>query len=54
MAKPLIVNSEQMVRDVAHERTQRVIAQFRSAIRPIYRSGSRDLLTHVGTCTTII
>jgi hypothetical protein len=47
----LLVSSEQMVRDEAHRRSQAVIAQFRNAIRPIYRYDGKPLPVHVGTCT---
>jgi hypothetical protein len=53
MEKSLITTTEAMVRDVAHERAQLVIAKFRTSIRPIYRSAPKTLLTHVGTCTLL-
>lgn len=48
-----IKSSEQIVRDEAHLRAQEVIRQFRTAIRPIYRSDPHRSFVHVGTCTLI-
>jgi hypothetical protein len=51
----VILSSQDIIRDQAQVRAQAVIAQFRAAIRPIYRADRnkslRDMPTHVGTCT---
>lgn len=49
----LVLPEDDLALPEVHRRTQLVIAQFRDAIRPIYRARRGGMPVHVGSCTLI-
>lgn len=49
----LVLPEDDLALPEVHRRAQLVIARFRDAIRPIYRSGRGTAPEHIGSCTLI-